>query len=175
MTPEKEQPMRNLLCGIAVFLLVLSLGCGNSEDEVAEKALEQTIETQDDGEAGVDITSDGMEVTSTDADGTYTWQAGSEAELPEGFPTDIYIPDGAVVEMSSASPNGYVLTLSTDKAFSAVVESYKEKMVAAGWTEHTATQMEGTQMLIYGQGDRSVNVGVFNEEGATKISLSVSQ
>ncbi len=77
--------------------------------------------------------------------------------------------------MSSDSPGSFVLALSTDAAFATVVKTYKKEMSSAGWNEMTATKMENAQMLVYGMDDRSVNIGVFDEEGVTKISLSVSK
>jgi len=167
--------MRNILCLAAALTLVTSLGCGKAEEKAAEKTLETSIENSLGGESDVDISDEGMKVTSQDEDGTYTWQAGSEAEVPGGFPSDVYVFKGAEVEMSSDSPDSFVLALKTDAAFAKVVEAYKTEMPSAGWTEMTATQMDGAQMLVYSMGDRAVNVGVFDEDGATKISLSVSK
>lgn len=67
------------------------------------------------------------------------------------------------------------MSLDTDAPFSKVVGAYEEKMSTAGWTKQTSTSMDGAQMLVYTKGDRAVNVGIFNEEGITQISLTVSE
>jgi hypothetical protein len=167
--------MRNLVCLAAVFSLALAVGCGKAPEKAVEETAEKTLETQPGDDADVDVSEDGMTVTSSDEDGTYTYQAGNEATIPDGFPADVYVYEGATVQMSSDSPDGFMLAFETDAAFATVVDAYKAEMPAAGWTELTGTTMEGTQMLIYGIGDRMVDVGIFDENGVTKISLSVSK
>ena len=167
--------MRNLVCLTAALALVLSFGCGKSKEKTAKEAIERSVEATLGNDAEIDISDEGMAITSADEDGTYTWQAGDQAEIPDGFPTDVHIYEAAAVDMSADSPNGFTLALRTDDPFSKVVGTYEEKMSAAGWTKQTSTAMSGTQMLVYTKGDRATNVGIFEEEGITKISLTVSQ
>ncbi len=77
--------------------------------------------------------------------------------------------------MSSVSPGSFVLALQVDAPLGEVVGSYEKEMSAAGWTKHMSTTMDGGQMMVFGLGDRSANVTIFNEDGVTKISLSVGQ
>ena len=144
-------------------------------EEAVEKAVEQQIEMETGDQAKVDISDNGMEITSQDADGVYTYQGGDTAELPDGFPADVYVPDGATVDMVSDSPNGFVVALSTETALPAVVEAYLKEMSSAGWNKMTETEMDGGRMIAYFKGERSVNVGIFDEDGVRGISLSVSK
>ena len=147
-----------------------------SQDQpAAEPQVDQPGEAPTGGIADVDVSDDGMSITSTDKDGTYTWQGGSQAELPEGFPEDVYVYEGSVVEMASSAPTSYTIALATKDPFAKVVESYKEKMASAGWSLRTSTQMPGTEMLSYLLGDRAVSVSIFDEDGQTKIGLSVAR
>ena len=167
--------MRNLLCLTAALALVLNFACGKSKEEAAEEAVENSIEMNLGDDAEVDISDEGMAITSTDEDGTYSWQAGDQAKIPDGFPEDVHIYEAASVAMSADSPDSFTLALSTDDALPKVVGAYEEKMSAAGWTKQTSTSMNDAQMLVYTKGDRAANIGIFNEKGVTQISLTVSK
>ncbi len=167
--------MRNLLCLMAALGLVLNFACGKSKEEAAEEAVENSIEMNLGDDAEVDISEEGMTITSTDEDGTYSWQGGDQAKVPDGFPKDVYVHEAATVAMSADSPESFTLALTTDDPFPKVVGAYEEKMSAAGWTNQTSTAMDGAQMLVYTKGDRAANVGIFNEKGVTQISLTVSK
>ena len=166
--------MKKLLVLGAVLALVPCFGCGNSEEQAVEEPAAQAVESSPEKDAGVGISEEGLEITSKDEDGTYTYQAGDKAEIPENFPDDVFIYEGSELLMISESPQGWVLTLRTDAPRDDVIASYEKEMSAAGWAEITSTNMDGDRMLIYGQGDRTVNVGIFAEEGVTQVSLSVS-
>ncbi len=101
--------MRTILCLAASLGLIMNVACGKADEKTVENAVEQKIEKETDEQANVDISEDGMEITTQDADGVYTWQGGDSAELPDGFPADVYVPDGASVDMVSDSPNGFVV------------------------------------------------------------------
>ncbi len=165
--------MRMILFSAAVVVLIASFACGNAEEKAAEQVVEETIEADLGGDAGVEISEEGMEITSQDENGTYTWKAGDKAEIPDSFPQDVYIFEGATVVMVSESPDSFVVALTTDAAVSAVADSYLEEMTSAGWSKLMETDMDDGRMLVFGMGDRSVNVGVFPEDGMTGISLSV--
>ncbi len=167
--------MKKLLVLAAVVALVPLFGCGTSEEKAVEETVEQVVEGSVENDAGVEISEEGMAITSTDEDGTYTWQGGDKAGIPEGFPDDVFVYEGVEVLMSSDTPGSFVLGLSTDAPREDVIASYEKEMSAAGWTEATSTNMDGDKILVYTKGDRVVNVGIFLEEGVTNISLSVSR
>lgn len=167
--------MRTILCLTAALALIMNLACGKAPEETAETALEQQIEKSAGGDADVDYSDEGMEITTEDADGVSTWQAGDKAELPDNFPSDVYIPEGVSVDMVSDSPSGTVVALSTDIALATIVEAYLKEMTAAGWTKMTDTEMDGGRMTLFLKDERTVNVGIFDEDGARGISLSVSK
>jgi hypothetical protein len=167
--------VRNLLCLIAALVVILSFACGKSAEKTAEKALEKSLEDPIGDGAEVDVSDQGMTITSEDEKGAYTWQAGDEAKIPDSFPKDVHVYERAAIQMSSDSPEGITLVLATDDPISKVVATYEEKMVADGWTKQTSSTMSGTQMLIYTKGDRGANVGVFDQDGSTQISLTLSK
>ncbi len=167
--------MRTILCLAASLGLIMNVACGKAAEKTAEKAVEQKIEMETGDQANVDISDDGIEITSQDADGVYTWKGGDSAEIPDGFPADVYVFDGASVDMASDSPNGFFVALSTDTAFPMVVEAYLKEMSSAGWNKMTETEMDGGRMMLYLKDERTVNVGIFDEDGARGISLSVSK
>ena len=167
--------MKILVFLAAAFALMVNLGCGKSKEEAAEEVVEQAVEAALGDEAGVDLSDEGMTVTSEDEDGTYTWKAGDQAEVPSDFPDDVHVYEGAEVVMSTETPDGFSLALGVDAPVEDVVKSYLEAMSAAGWTKHMETEMDGGHMMVYGKGDRSVNVAIFEEEGMTQIGLTVGR
>jgi hypothetical protein len=167
--------MRKILCLAASLGLIMNVACGRTEEKTVEKAAEQQIERETGDLAAVDFSENGMEITSVDGDGVYSIQGGDSAEIPAEFPADVYVLDDASVILVSDSPNGFVVGLSTDTALATVVETYQKEMSAAGWNKMTETVMDGGRMTVYLKDERSVNVGIFEEDGAREISLSVSK
>ncbi len=89
--------MRNISCFVAVLALVLNVACGKAEEKTVEQVMEQVAEANLGDGSEVDLSEEGMEVTSQDEDGTYTWKAGDKAEIPETFPDDVFIYEGAEI------------------------------------------------------------------------------
>jgi hypothetical protein len=155
--------------------MILSFACGKASHKAAEEAAERSIESATGDDAEVEISEEGMSVKAQDKNGTYSWQAGDQARVPDDFPSDVHIYEPAVVEMSMDSPDGYVLSLKTDDAPAKVVGVYQEKLSAAGWTKQTTMDMGEMQMLIYSKGERMAKLDVFSEDDVTRINLTASK
>ncbi len=170
---------RALLVIVAVWVLMALPAAADPGDEWWDEAWPYRMEVTASGsgvvQATVDFSENGMEITSEDGDGVYSIQGGDSAEIPAEFPADVYVPDDASVILVSDSPNGFVVGLSTETALPAVVEAYLKEMSAAGWNKMTETVMDGGRMTVYLKDERSVSVGIFEEDGAREISLSVSK
>ena len=167
--------MKRILLFAAILALILGLACGMSSEKTAEKAAEKSIETAMGGDADVDISEEGMEVKTEGEEGVTTMSMGDKAKIPEDFPSDVYVYDGATVDMAMDNPGAFLVSLSTDDPLSKVVDAYKKKMTSEGWTKQTAMDMGEMQMLQYLKGERTAQVQVITEKGKTHISLTADK
>ncbi|MDP2400392.1 MAG: hypothetical protein Q8M66_00290, partial [Actinomycetota bacterium] len=94
------------------FTAVLTVGC----QSIAEKVVEETT--------GVKVEDDGEKVTITGEDGKKMQLSGAEGSLPEDWPSDMPVYDGATIDSSAAIRSGEVTNfsaaLSTKDAFADV-------------------------------------------------------
>jgi hypothetical protein len=98
---------------VAGLLVLGASGCGKVADEVGEKAAENAIEASSGGNADIDI--DGGEMSIETDEGTYTADGSGEVrietadgsyvagtgELPDGWPTQVRLPDDLEILTSS--------------------------------------------------------------------------
>ena len=194
-----------LVLGAAVALLFVVNNCSSCAEKVAEKAIEHQIEKETGQKADIDIDSGkdgtitmttknekGEDVNlkiNTDEDGSVTmnvggeegeavFQIGANTKLPDGFPEDVPVPDGAEPAgvMFSGQSGGVVmfeLTDSPDK----LAKFYEKQMPAGGWERISKTEMQGIYVLGYKKGERSTNITIApneEEDGKTVLSLTVS-
>jgi hypothetical protein len=162
--------MKYFVVVLAGVCLVLT-GCGKKASEkLAEKMIEAAA-AKDGVKADVNL-SDGKMTIKT-KEGTATYAAGKGAKIPENFPKDVHIYDGATVFMAASVPNGFNLMLQTKDASDKVVPTMKSKMTADGWKEEAAMDMGQNVMLSYSKGDRKANVTVSSADKMTQITLTV--
>lgn len=156
-TPSR---LRTAVAVPALVLLGTSLltGCGDSDEEQAEKAAEAVL-----GEdADVDI--DGDSVTFDDGDTSITTGSG----LPDGFPDDLPVVEGEVVSgmasQDGASQNFSVVVLSPADV-AAAVDELRGLLEDAGWSVESENEMEGLSALTFSKDGTEVGVTVLPAEG----------
>lgn len=160
---------RYLFCVFCLVLLVV--GCGR---EVQEAAIEKKIEAATGGEVEVDLSKGGMKITGETEEGEYSVTAGEETEIPENFPSDVFIyrPSEAVMVMKV--PEGCSVTLTTQADMAEVVAAYKREMKAKGWSEEGSMNMGDHSMLMYGKDKRAATINIMPSDDAVQINLTVS-
>jgi len=161
--------MRYLLCVFCLILLVV--GCGK---EVQEAAVEKKIEEATGGEADVDFSDDGMKITGETKEGEYAITAGEETEIPEDFPSDVFIYRPSEAVMTMKVPEGYSITLMTQDDKAEVVEAYKREMQEEGWSEEGSMNMGSHSMLVYKKDGRNVNINFVPSDKGLQINVIVS-
>jgi hypothetical protein len=178
------------LCVLLLAVCVAGVGCGKKASEkITEKILEKsmekdgiktdvkiskgrtTITTTDKDGAKVDIESSGDQVTIKSQDGTTAFTTGSSAKLPDTFPKDVYVHDGATVATTVTTPEGCQVSLNTKDSAKAVTAAYKAKMAANGWKEDSAFSTDEQTVVAYTKGNRSTTVIVMLADGSTQITL----
>lgn len=162
-----------------IFLVALSLGiavsgCKKSEDEAAERAVEQATG----GKAKVDSKTGQVEVKTKGTDGKETnVQFGPGSKVPPDFPKEVPIYPRAKV-MSSVSlaegKNGHLLTLTTPDAANTVVEYYKKNLAGFKPDSELGSGGDGT-MLMLSNAELTVSIAVSRSDDETMVQLTVNK
>lgn len=139
----------------AVALLAGMLaGCGKSaEDRMAEAAAGTMLGTE------VSVDDDGETVTFGSGDKAMTITGGDSAQLPDGFPDDVFLPDDYKVDSTIASGDFTMVTLRAPGEVGDLADAAKASMESSGWKQ---------QMMA---GDESSRIYAFRHE-QTVASLS---
>jgi len=160
---------RYVIC--ILCLMFILAGCGK---EVQESAMEKKIEQATGGDVDVDLSDDGMKITGKTEEGEYAITSGEETEIPEDFPSDVFIYRPSKAVMAMKVPDGYSVTLTTKDDKEKVVEAYKEEMQAKGWSEEGSMNMGSHSMLIYVKDGRNANINVIPSDDGVQINVMVA-
>lgn len=166
-----------VLLGVAApaAALVLALtGCQQAAEQAAEQAVEQAIEDGGSGVSDVEIDDNGITVEGEDG----SFSAGQGDELPEGWPSEVALPDGATITSSmgvdQGGEQGWSVVANFDDSPNAVVDAFKASLTGAGFTEDSAYTSADMTLLAYSSDTYTVAVTVGPEGDATTTSVTVS-
>lgn len=129
--------------GLAVVLVVAGAGCGKAAETLAEKAsgCEDIDASGDEVGAECDGVSAGVDaegnVAVTDQDGNSTDLSGQgDGTLPEGWPSDLALPEGASIVASNVTqdPKAFTVIAAADGDPTAIYEDLRTQMEGAGYT-----------------------------------------
>lgn len=164
----------SVLVGVLAGGLTLGLGSRSGGTRVGESVAEKIIEAQlgsQGDKAKVNIR-DGKFTVQT-KEGKATYSGGEGAQIPEAFPKDVYVPEGAKVLSSVTVPQGFNVALTTKTAVDKVLAEFKEKMTASGWSESMSLNQGEQSMLAYQKDKRTANVVVTKADNQTQVVLTV--
>lgn len=127
---------RGVVAGLVGLALVVGAsGCGRIGEKVAEEAIERNSDCEN-----IDINSDEGAVSGSCSGDDFDANVSGNAELPDGWPTDLAPPEGFAIVTSTASDSP-VRTLnvigSLDGDVTAVYEGIKTQLTDAGYTIDT--------------------------------------
>jgi hypothetical protein len=89
-------------CLVLLVALPLLAGCGDSET-VGERIAEEVAEQAGGEDVDIDVDGDDVTIESKDGDASFS----TSGELPEGWPDDLALPDGAeIVGSTGVSADG---------------------------------------------------------------------
>ena len=156
---------------VAAAALVM-VGCGKKASEsIAEKMIEHAM-AKDGVKGKVNIT-DGK-VTMETKDGTASFSTGEGVKVPDNFPKDVLVYDGAKVIACVAAPGGQNLVLESKDSIEKVIAAYKGKMTGAGWKEEMSMNQADSAMLIYKKEPRTASIVVAHSGDVTQIQLTAA-
>lgn len=168
------------LCLIVAAALALA-GCGKARekiaDKIAEKAAqkiaEKAIEKQSGGKVKADLA--GNKVTIKGEKGEEVNMDGSgKAQLPEGFPKDVYVLEGAAMNTTARQENQYTVLMTSSEDQDKVLKTYKEKLAKNGWKETNSVDTGDLRMRTYEKESRQVMLSVAKDGGKTQVTLSAT-
>jgi hypothetical protein len=165
----KGVSMQKLGIGMLLFLLAIA-ACGK---KTQEKAIEEAIEKESKGKVDVDL--DKGKITMKSEDGEVEVDAGKAVELPKEFPKDVYVYKGAKIIMSMKIPEGQLITLQSKDDPEKVIENYKQKLTAKGWSQKAFMNLTEQRIFVGQKDSRMVNVMAIKVEDVTQIRVSVSK
>jgi len=166
-----------LVLGMAMVVC----GCGNGTDDGDESTSTRTsdntsggpsitIPGKDGGKMKVDL--DGKKVTFRSKDGKGEATFGSGAKLPDNFPKDVHVYAGAAVQGAAYKGGKFSIMLMTKDDAKTVLDTYRQKMKAEGWTEGGTMDMGPTKVAQFKKGERGVVVSATQTEGTTMVSVA---
>ncbi len=155
-----------LLC-----LVLLIVGCKKSSEE---RAVERQIEKATGEKADVDISEKGVRITGKSEGEEFTITAGERTEIPEDFPSDVFVYQPSKAVMAMKIPEGHTLTLQTTDDRSKVVRTYREGMKARGWSEKAVMEMDHQTVLVYEKKDRTASINIGARGGVSQITAAVT-
>ncbi|WP_153726736.1 hypothetical protein [Salinibacillus xinjiangensis] len=177
--------LRLTLMGLLLFGLFLA-GCSsitlpggeNGEDvtidfkDVEDGNLDITMENEQGEQESFNISSDGETANFSASDGNSTLdsQTGENLSLPDDFPSDFPLPDGAkIISIQTMTEDGkkaHSVTFQFQGDIEATFETYKSFAEEKGYTIASEMKMDGMYMLSAGDenGNGGFNVNLYEEE-----------
>lgn len=161
------------ILGLCVAFLIFT-GCGRkTEEQVFEKTIKKAIEKESGGSAKVDIQDETMKITTKD--GEVTISGGGNAKLPDDFPSDILIYDGAKIMACMQAPGGMSVSFTCKDAPAKVASVYRLKMKEKGWGLEQAMDMGQQQIVMFIKDERNLVVSIGENDEGTFVGLTLGK
>lgn len=153
--------------GMTVISCLALGGC----KKAAEKAIENKLASEG---VNAKVDSSGGKMTIQTNDGTTVISGGKDAKVPENFPKDIYVYEGATIIASVSVPNGFSLSMETGDSADKVLGTIKGKMTGLGWKEEMNMNQGKTSIVSYKKGERTAMFNI-NADKKTLIGLTAAE
>jgi len=126
---------------VGLALVASGVGCSKVADTVAEEAVERNSTCKD-----VDIDSGGSGLSGNCDDQEFDLNAGGEAELPDAWPADLALPEGAKIVLATDQAGQITVTAGLDGELGAVTDGIVAQLEGAGYTieDETTTDNGGS-------------------------------
>ncbi len=181
MAPRTHRAGRARTMGTTIAVVALALtgagvsGCGSVSETLTEKAVEGAAEAAGEGDVQFDVDDEGVTIESED--GSITTK--SDGSLPEGFPSDIPLPEGEI-QFSQVldTPEGtsWSVQIASTATVDAVTEQMRSGLEPAGYSITSETTTSGdagdTTFLLAERDTDSVQFSASATEGGSSVSLN---
>jgi hypothetical protein len=159
-----------VVIGMMMVSCLVLAGCKKAAEKAAEKAIEAGM-AKDGVKAKVDAS--GGKVTIESKDGKTEFTGGKSAKVPDNFPKDVYVYEGATITASVSTPEGCNLVLETGDSADKVMSTIQGKMAGMGWKQEMTVNQDKNAMVGYKKEKRSVMVNV-NADKKTMITMTAT-
>ena len=95
-------------------------------------------------------------------------------ELPEGWPAELTLPDGASIFTATADGGTLFVLFTISKPASDVLAHFDERTAAMGRSSMSQEDFGGTVVVEYWLGGRTVNLALIEYEGETTGTIEIS-
>jgi major membrane immunogen (membrane-anchored lipoprotein) len=166
------------------FGAVVLGACGG--DELSERAVEEAAEQAIEGEGGdvdVEFDEDGagqIQIEGSDGEAVeMQFDEGGGVDLPEGFPSEVPLPDGLNIQQVSSFDDAqgatFLIAGTVDDEPGPAVEAYIEALSAAGYEQRSMTQTPEGAFFDYADETWNVSGGSTPDavNGNTTFTLTV--
>jgi hypothetical protein len=158
--------------GMTMVSCLIPVGCKKASEKVTEKAIEAGM-AKEGVKAKVDAS--GEKLTIQTKDGTTVFTGGKGAAVPNNFPKDVYVYEGATVTAAISVPDGFNLHMETSDSADKVLGAMKSKMTGFGWKEEMTMNQDKNSMVSYKKAERMVMVNVNTGDKRTQITLTATE
>lgn len=143
---------------IGTVIILGGAGCSRSINErVTERALEQTAG----GNADVDLANGQVNINVNGA----SWQAGSDVELPNNFPPDVYVIDGKIISVvAGGGTEDYTVSIQSNTTVADAAAQYRQKLVEQRWVITASANYGQMENIVATMGNRTLNVVIVTGE-----------
>lgn len=153
-----------IIAGLALSPALAS--CGQAAEQAAEMAAEQAMEGE--GE-NVDITDDGMTVTDDQGN---EMAMGQDVALPDNWPAAVPVADGTLQMVSVQSGGDALAVWVVEGTPAEAAAAYAAQLESAGYTEDSASNMDGLIVNQYSGNDLMVGVQAYDTDGSTTLTVT---
>jgi hypothetical protein len=167
--------MKRSICfviGMTMVSCMVLSGCKKAGEKAAEKAIESGM-AKEGVKANVDVSGD--KVTIESKDGTSVITGGKGTAVPEEFPKDVYVYEGATITGSVSVPGGFNLAMETKDSADKVLATIKSKMTEFGWKEEMTMNQGNHSMVGYKKGERTAMINIHADKKTTQITLTAME
>jgi hypothetical protein len=157
--------------GMTMVSCLILAGCKKAGEKAAEKAIEAGM-AKEGVKAKVDVSGDKVTIEGKDGKSVYT--AGKGAAVPENFPKDVYVYEGATIIAAISVPDGFNLAMETSDSADKVLATVKSKMTGFGWKEEMTMNQGNSSIVSYKKGERTAMVNINADKKHTQITLTTT-
>jgi len=156
----------------ATLLVGMLAGCGgkSAEDRMAEAAASAMLGTE------VSVDEDGETVTFGSGDQAMTITGGDAAQLPDGFPGNIFLPEDFKVDSTIASGEFTMVTLRAPGEVGALADAAKAKMASGGWEQQMMAGDDNSRIYAFRQAQTVASLSFDrHDEGGVLYTVQLSR
>jgi hypothetical protein len=147
------------------LVAAVAFGCGKKS----------TYQTKD-GEVTVDKKNGQVTFESKSKDGNVTVSANKAGvALPDGFPKDLPIYRGAVVQVASTQGQTMMVHLNVSDSVAEVLKYYQDQLKEQGWEIESSMNMGEGSMIAAKKADRKCTAMVMKQDKGSMVQLTVTQ